>query len=30
MNIDNSNVVASVEKDVHSFMEQFPLYPGLA
>jgi glycine hydroxymethyltransferase len=30
MNIDDSNVVASVEKDVHSFMEQFPLYPGLA
>jgi glycine hydroxymethyltransferase len=29
MNIDDANVVSSVAKDVHSFMEQFPLYPEL-
>ena len=29
MNIDDAAVVSSVAKDVHSFMEQFPLYPEL-
>lgn len=29
MNIDDATVVSSVAKDVHSFMEQFPLYPEL-
>ena len=29
MNIDNETEVARVAKDVHQFMEQFPLYPEL-
>ncbi|OLY91752.1 glycine hydroxymethyltransferase [Cnuella takakiae] len=29
MNIDNETEVANVAKDVHKFMEQFPLYPEL-
>jgi glycine hydroxymethyltransferase len=29
MNIDDAAVVSSVAKDVHSFMEQFPLYPEM-
>jgi glycine hydroxymethyltransferase len=29
MNIDDPSVVSSVAKDVHSFMEQFPLYPEM-
>jgi glycine hydroxymethyltransferase len=29
MNIDNEDKVASVNKEVHDFMKQFPLYPEL-
>lgn len=29
MNIDDAAVIESVSKDVHSFMQQFPLYPEL-
>ena len=29
MNIDDAAVVSSVSKDVHDFMQQFPLYPEL-
>jgi glycine hydroxymethyltransferase len=29
MNIDDAAVVSSVAKDVHSFMDQFPLYPEM-
>lgn len=29
MNIDDPTTVSSVAKDVHSFMEQFPLYPEM-
>ena len=29
MNLDDTSVVSSVAKDVHQFMEQFPLYPEL-
>jgi glycine hydroxymethyltransferase len=29
MNIDNETEVGNVAKDVHRFMEQFPLYPEL-
>lgn len=29
MNIDSSDLVAGVSKEVHEFMQQFPLYPDL-
>jgi glycine hydroxymethyltransferase len=29
MNIDDAGVIGNVAKDVHSFMQQFPLYPEL-
>jgi glycine hydroxymethyltransferase len=29
MNIDNEGTISSVAEEVHSFMEQFPLYPEL-
>jgi glycine hydroxymethyltransferase len=30
MNADDGGIIRKVEQDVHSFMEQFPLYPELA
>ncbi|HZF65587.1 MAG TPA: serine hydroxymethyltransferase [Chitinophagaceae bacterium] len=29
MNVDDATIVAAVAKEVHSFMEQYPLYPEL-
>jgi glycine hydroxymethyltransferase len=29
MNADDSNVIATVKKEVGDFMQQFPLYPEL-
>ncbi|RYF86482.1 MAG: serine hydroxymethyltransferase, partial [Chitinophagaceae bacterium] len=30
MNIDDANTIETVAKDVHAFMQRFPLYPEIS